>query len=134
MPGLTEEDVAVVWAKGTVVTVPAGWSMIHEHEPPDNAYLILEGRTRVTLDREKVADLGPGDFVGEIAPIAHRLRTATVTAVEPLRDARLPRDRVRPAPQRGAALRRGRDRRGHPASRGDRPGAVTNGPVDHSSM
>ncbi len=84
VPGLTNEDVAVVWARGTVVTVPAGWSMIHEHEPPDNAYLILEGRTRVTLDREKVADLGPGDFVGEIAPIAHRLRTATVTAVEPL--------------------------------------------------
>ena len=84
VPGLTEEDVAAVWAKGTVVTVPAGWSMIHEHEPPDNAYLILEGRTRVTLDRETVAHLGPGDFVGEIAPVAHRLRTATVTALEPL--------------------------------------------------
>jgi CRP/FNR family cyclic AMP-dependent transcriptional regulator len=84
VPGLTDEDVAAVWARGTVVTVPAGWSMIHQHEPPDNAYLILEGRTRVSLDRETVAHLGPGDFVGEIAPIAHRLRTATVTAVEPL--------------------------------------------------
>jgi CRP-like cAMP-binding protein len=84
VPGLTDEDVAAVWERGTVVTVPAGWSMIHEHEPPDNAYLILEGRTRVSLERETVAHLGPGDFVGEIAPIAHRLRTATVTAVEPL--------------------------------------------------
>lgn len=84
VPGLTDEDVAAVWAKGSVVTVPAGWSMIHEHEPPDNAYLILEGSVRVTLHRDTVAHLGPGDFVGEIAPIAQRLRTATVTAVEPL--------------------------------------------------
>src|SRR4029079_17817 len=47
VPGLTEQDVAEAWARGTVVTVPAVWSMVHEHEPPDNAYLILEGRTRV---------------------------------------------------------------------------------------
>ena len=47
VPGLTDDDVAAVWARGTVVTVPAGWSMIHEHQPPDTAYLILEGRTRV---------------------------------------------------------------------------------------
>lgn len=82
--GLSDEDAATVWAEGSVVTVPAGWSMVHEHEPPDTAYLILEGRVKVSLHRETVTHLGPGDFVGEIGPVAHRLRTATVTAVDPL--------------------------------------------------
>jgi CRP/FNR family cyclic AMP-dependent transcriptional regulator len=90
IPGLTDEDVEAVWSQGRVVTVPAGWSMVHEHEPPDSAYLILEGRVKVSLRKETVADLGPGDFVGEIAPIAHRLRTATVTAVDPLRTLAFP--------------------------------------------
>jgi len=84
VPGLSHEDVELVWAQGSVVHVPAGWSMVHEAEPPDTAYLILEGQTRITLHNKTVTHLGPGDFVGEIAPIAHRLRTATVTAVEPL--------------------------------------------------
>lgn len=82
--GLEDEDRRKIWDDGTVVTVPAGWSMVHEHEPPDEAYLVLEGRVRITLDRERVATLGPGEFVGEIGPVERRLRTATATAMEPL--------------------------------------------------
>ncbi|MCW2847146.1 MAG: putative transcriptional regulator, Crp/Fnr family [Marmoricola sp.] len=84
VPGLSDEDAETVWSQGRVVTVPAGWSMVHEKEPPDSAYLILEGRVEVTLNKQSVTELGPGDFVGEIGPIARRLRTATVTAREPL--------------------------------------------------
>lgn len=84
LSGLSEEDLAVVWAAGRVVNIPEGWSMILERTPPDNAYLILEGRVGVRLRNETVTELGPGEFVGEIAPIAHRLRTATCTALTPL--------------------------------------------------
>src|SRR3954470_6409127 len=45
---------------------------------------ILEGHAKVTLHMSKISILGPGDLVGEIAPVGHRLRTATVTALEPL--------------------------------------------------
>lgn len=84
LAGLSDDDARAVWARGRVVPVPEGWSMIHQHEAPANTYLLLEGSARVDLDRVRIGTLGPGDVVGEIAPLTHRLRTATVTALEPL--------------------------------------------------
>lgn len=58
--------------------------MIHQQEASANTYLLLEGSARVDLDHVRVGTLGPGDVVGEIAPLTHRLRTTTVTALDPL--------------------------------------------------
>jgi CRP-like cAMP-binding protein len=46
---------------------------------------IEEGNARVTREGETVADLGPGDFFGEIGLLEKSLRTATVEATSPMR-------------------------------------------------
>ena len=44
---------------------------------------IEEGTARVTRDGETVAELGPGDFFGEIGLLEKSFRTATVEATAP---------------------------------------------------
>jgi len=46
---------------------------------------IEEGTAKVERDGETVAELGPGDFFGEIGLLEKSLRTATVTATTPMR-------------------------------------------------
>jgi CRP/FNR family cyclic AMP-dependent transcriptional regulator len=47
-------------------------------------FVIESGRAEVTKDGERIAEMGPGDFFGEIALISEERRTATVTALEPM--------------------------------------------------
>ena len=46
---------------------------------------IEEGGAKVTRDGETVAELGPGDFFGEIGLLEKSLRTATVEATAPMK-------------------------------------------------
>src|SRR5262245_30075144 len=48
-------------------------------------FIILEGQADVRRDTRLLRPLGPGDFLGEIALLTDSPRTATVTAVTPLR-------------------------------------------------
>lgn len=48
-------------------------------------FVLIEGTVRVTKENRKVADLGSGDWLGEIALLTRAPRTATVTATSPLR-------------------------------------------------
>jgi CRP-like cAMP-binding protein len=47
-------------------------------------FVIIEGAASVSVDGTEVARLGPGDHFGELALISEQVRSATVTAVEPL--------------------------------------------------
>ena len=54
----------------------------------DNAYeffVIEDGSARVEVDGKHVADLGPGEWFGEIGLLEGGRRTATVTAASPMR-------------------------------------------------
>lgn len=65
----------------TPFRVPAGGVVIREGEPGDRFYVVREGTLAVAKRGAKVAELGPGDFFGEIALLRDVPRTATVTAL-----------------------------------------------------
>ena len=47
-------------------------------------FVLVEGTVRVTKNGRKLADLGPGDWLGEIALLTKVPRTATATATSPI--------------------------------------------------
>jgi CRP/FNR family cyclic AMP-dependent transcriptional regulator len=65
--------------------VPAGKTLCREGETGSEFFVIVGGEVEVTSRDKTLARLGPGDFFGEIALIEQTKRTATVTAVTPLR-------------------------------------------------
>jgi len=80
----TPEEIARISASGTRVTLPKGWAPISEHTAADKAYVILDGTVSVRAHGQEVAQLGPGDIMGEAAIVNHSLRTATIVALTPL--------------------------------------------------
>lgn len=80
----TSREIAQISAHGRRVKLPEGWSPIWEDTPADKAYIILDGTVSVRRDGQEIAQLGPGDIVGEAAIVGHTLRTASVVALTPL--------------------------------------------------
>ena len=78
------EEIARISASGTRVTLPQGWAPISESTGADKAYVILDGTVSVRSHGDEVAQLGPGDIIGEQALLHHSLRTATIVALTPL--------------------------------------------------
>jgi MFS family permease len=68
--------------------VPAGTVVIREGDEPDDLYVVRSGRLEVRSAgeaggiEERLADLGAGDYFGEIGLLERIPRTATVTALE----------------------------------------------------
>lgn len=65
------------------VGITAGETLITEGRPTEAFYILTSGKARVTRAGQPVADLGPGDFFGEIGMLDNGLATATVVADEP---------------------------------------------------
>lgn len=80
----TPKEIARICASGTHVTLPQGWSPIWERTPADKAYVLLQGTVSVRRNGQEIAQLGPGDIVGEAAIVGHSLRNASVVALTPL--------------------------------------------------
>jgi CRP-like cAMP-binding protein len=62
-----------------------GATIIREGERGREFIVLVEGSASVTRTGKKLRQLGAGDWVGEIALVADVPRTATVTALTPLR-------------------------------------------------
>ncbi len=56
-------------------------SLVREGEASTQAYLIVAGRAAVRRNGRKIAELGPGDFVGELGLLLDRPRSATVVSL-----------------------------------------------------
>ena len=66
------------------VDVSEGKALLREGAFAYEFMVIESGQAEVTRDGEHVADLGPGDFLGEIAALQRGRRNATVTARSPM--------------------------------------------------
>ena len=68
----------------TSSTSAAGKVLIREGERGREFFVIVSGEVEVRRKGRKMATLGPGSFVGEMALLSKIPRVATVTAVTPL--------------------------------------------------
>jgi CRP-like cAMP-binding protein len=72
-----------------------GQAVFHQNELGDRLYIILKGRCEVVRavngTEQKVAELGPGDYFGEMALLNETTRAATVRVLESLDVLSVPR-------------------------------------------
>lgn len=82
--GCPDSDVREVAAIADEICLPLGRRLITEGAAGEEFILIVSGRAAVFKQGERVAIVGPGDFVGEIALVTGRPRSATVIAISPV--------------------------------------------------
>ena len=85
LAGLPARDLLQVARRADAIDVEAGRVLVGERQAAYQFFLILDGRADVTREGEQVASLEAGDFFGEIGLVETERRTATVTAVTPMR-------------------------------------------------
>jgi CRP/FNR family transcriptional regulator, cyclic AMP receptor protein len=82
---LGEEELAQIAPFAQEVSVEEGKVLVREGDFSYEFMAIEEGEAEVTRGGEHVADIGPGDFFGEVGLLEKTLRNATVTAKTPMR-------------------------------------------------
>jgi CRP/FNR family transcriptional regulator, cyclic AMP receptor protein len=80
-----DEELGQISTFAQEVTVDAGRELVREGDFSYEFMAIEEGEAEVTRHGEHVADLGAGDFFGEMGLLEKTLRNATVTAKTPMR-------------------------------------------------
>lgn len=81
----SKRELAVIARAAKEVAHAEGTVIAREGERGIGLFLILEGECKVTIGGKTKAKLGPGDFFGEVALLDGGPRTATVTAMTPVR-------------------------------------------------
>jgi CRP/FNR family transcriptional regulator, cyclic AMP receptor protein len=66
------------------ISVAEGHQLAREGEFAHEFFVIEDGTAEVLKDGQRIAELGPGDFFGEIGLIETERRTATVVATRPM--------------------------------------------------
>jgi CRP-like cAMP-binding protein len=64
--------------------VREGTVLTREGKSGREFFVLIDGTAQVTKMGDKIADLGPGDWLGEIALLTESPRTATVTTTSPV--------------------------------------------------
>ena len=80
-----DEELSQIAPFANEVSVEEGKVLVGEGDFSYELMAIEEGSAEVTRRGEHVADLGPGDFFGEMGLLERTLRNATVTATSPIR-------------------------------------------------
>jgi CRP/FNR family cyclic AMP-dependent transcriptional regulator len=80
-----DDELAQIATFAQEVLVDEGRELVREGDFSYEFMAIEEGQAEVSRHGEHLADLGPGDFFGEIGLLEKTLRTATVQAKTPMR-------------------------------------------------
>ena len=78
--GLSEHDLDRLATWTDQIDVPAGKPLVTQGAYPHEFMVIESGTVQVTHDGQHLADLGPGDFFGEMALLLHHPRMASIVA------------------------------------------------------
>ena len=89
--GCSGRELAQVASIAEQVQLPQGAVLTREGEPGRDFFALVEGSVDVRQNGRRIATLGPGDFVGEIALLTNAPRTATVRASSPVSALRMTR-------------------------------------------
>ncbi len=81
----SKNELAEIASIADEIDLPEGKAIIKEGESGREFIVLIEGTADVERGGRKVASIGPGDFVGEIALIAKTPRNATITTTSPVR-------------------------------------------------
>ncbi len=96
---------SVIAQLASEVSVPAGKELVREGDFSYELLAIEEGTAEVTRGGRHVADIGPGDVVGEVGVVEREPRNATVTATSPMLLVTLDRWDVKRLGKQSPALR-----------------------------
>jgi CRP/FNR family transcriptional regulator, cyclic AMP receptor protein len=80
-----EEELREIATFADEVSVEEGKHLVDEGDFSYQLMAIEEGQAEVLRGADRVAELGPGDFFGEMGLIERDRRTATVVAKSPMR-------------------------------------------------
>jgi len=78
----SQEQLDLVAALGEADAYPDGRDIVQEGATGDGFFVITGGKARVHRAGRDVAELGPGDYFGELSLFDPAPRNATVTATE----------------------------------------------------
>jgi CRP/FNR family cyclic AMP-dependent transcriptional regulator len=81
----SEDELRQIAPFAEETSAEAGNVLVREGDYSYQFVAIEEGTVKVTRAGETVAELGPGDFFGEMGLLEKSLRTATVEATSPMR-------------------------------------------------
>jgi CRP/FNR family transcriptional regulator, cyclic AMP receptor protein len=81
--GLSARELGQVAALADEIDLPEGRKLTNEGRTGKEFIIIVNGVADVTRGGKTINKLGPGDFLGEIALVTGRPRTATVTTRSP---------------------------------------------------
>jgi CRP-like cAMP-binding protein len=82
--GLSKQELRHVSVVTTRVDVPAGRVLIRQGAPGREFFVLIDGEAQVIRDHQLIATRGPGEYVGELALVDRRPRSATVIATTPV--------------------------------------------------
>jgi CRP/FNR family transcriptional regulator, cyclic AMP receptor protein len=80
----SKKELQLVARRAEDVNVEAGKVLVREGAAGAEFFVIVEGTAEVSRHGNKVAELGPGAFFGDLALLDKAPRNATVTAVTPM--------------------------------------------------
>jgi CRP/FNR family cyclic AMP-dependent transcriptional regulator len=83
--GLEERSLQAVAVLAREVAFKAGDVLMLEGEPGDEFYVIVDGTVRIEQGDRTIRSMTAGGFLGEIALVDRRPRTATATSVTDVR-------------------------------------------------